>query len=352
VKIRRLLLESVLLFFLAAGGAYALEEKSLLTAGGTLYTVRAGLPGDLGLSSEVTDAGNYVIQWTMLRQDGAAHAGLVPATDDPSIKSNLELAYDEMSGSLVLLWKQQISPLDYLHLAILRGGVWTQADLLPNLGFFRAYNPQLLLSHQVVSYVNFDGNPVTITRSILSVIWWEESQYAQARFAPIFLDEDTSASDVQVYDLPALVGGGGPAALANHPAGSYMYPALQLEGIGGAILASFSDLASNKQYVARITYPDNLGKIGPDNLTWLRRRIPVVGVVSDGPIPDDVPVIISSVKTIVGGSYYPTLVWNTDKTVAYTHFDGKAWSSAAIPLTDAMTYDRALRLVQDMATRN
>jgi hypothetical protein len=194
---------------------------------------------------------------------------------------------------------------------------------------------------------------VSQTRTILSVVWWEEAQYSQARYAPIFLDEVSDASDVQVYDLPALVGAGGPTSAGSHPATAFMYPSLQLEGIGGAILASFADLNADKLYVIRIKYPDNLGKPGPDNVTWQRRRIPVVGVASTEPITNDVPVLVDSMKTVVGASYRPALIWTAEGVVGYTRFDGRKWSPAiTIPLTDTMTYDRALRLVQEMATRN
>ncbi len=342
-------------FALAAGVALAAdtspyEEKSLLASDGTLYLVRSGSAADLGISGGFSPS-DRMIEWSLRKQDGTVQQGLIPDTVNGDLKHDLQLAYDEPTRSLVLLWNEDLTVLNVLRFGIFRDGAWSVANLLPNLGFAHAYNPQMLLSHQIVTLQDDAGNPVTQTQTLLSVIWWEQAQYAQARYAPIFLDGDTNAGDVQVYDLPALVGGGGPAS-ATHPAGSYMFPSLQTEGIGGAILASFADLGSDKHYVVRITYPTNLGKPGPTNATWLRRRIPVVGVASDGPISDEVPVVIASVRTVIGASYRPTLVWNTDNAVAYTHFDGKAWSSATIPLTDSMTYDRALALVQEMATRN
>lgn len=352
---RTFLIAAVAAFALAAARALAADgssydEKSLLASDGTLYVVRSGSAADLGISGGFSPS-DRLIEWSLRKQDGRVQQGLVPETVNGDLKHDLQLAYDEPTRSLVLLWNEDLTVLNVLRFGIFRDGAWAVANLLPNLGFAHAYNPQMLLSHQTVTLQDDYGNPITQTRTLLSVIWWEQAQYAQARYAPIFLDGDTSAGDVQVYDLPALVGGGGPAS-ATHPAGSYMYPSLQSEGIGGAILASFADLATNKHYVIRITYPNNLGKPGPDNATWLRRRIPVVGVASDGPISDDVPVVIEAVRTVIGASYRPTLVWNTNSAVFFTHFDGKAWSSATIPLNDSMTYERAMGLVQEMATRN
>lgn len=338
---------------LAAGNGGSYEEKSLLASDGTLYVVRSGSAADLGIVGGTLSPTDKVLEWSSRRQDGSVAQGLIPGTTNGDVKHNLDLAYDEPSSSLVLLWNEELTVLNVLRLGIFKNGSWTVGNLLPSLGFAHAYNPQMLLSHQPVKLQDASGNTVTLTRTLLSVIWWEEAQYTQARYAPIFLDEDASAADVQVYDLPALLGNAGPTPSGSHPVGSYMYPSLQLEGIGGAILASFADLTANKQYVLRITYPDNLGKPGPDNVTWQRRRIPVVGVASESPISDDVPVTIESVRTVVGASYRPTLVWTTDNAVGFTRYDGKSWSSArTIPLNESMTFERALRLVQEMATRN
>jgi hypothetical protein len=338
----------------AHGAASAPEEKSLLAPDGTLYSVRSGYASDLGLTDPDVSASDYVVAWSSRRQDGSVAQGVVPDTAGHSLKRDLQLAYDEPTGSLVLLWKEDFTVLNVLRLGIFRSGAWTLANLLPNLGFAHAYNPQMLLSHQTVSIQNEDGTSASHTRTILSVIWWEEAQYVQARFAPIFLDEVSEASDVQVYDLPTSVGGGGvPTLTDERTPGAYSYPALQIEGIGGAILASFADLGSNKHYVIRVTFPSSLGKPGPDNVTWQRRRIPVVGVASEGPISDSVPGGIDRVITMIGASYHPTLMWRTEGAVGFSRFDGKAWSSArTIPLDTSMTYDRALRLVQEMATRN
>jgi hypothetical protein len=349
---------SAAIFALAAAALVAQpgkpqEEKSLLAPDGTLYTVASGHASELGLVGNIIPTDN-VIAWSLRRQDGSVERGLVPDTVGQSLKRNLELAYDEPSGSLVLLFKEDLTVLNILRLGIFKNGTWKLTNLLPNLGFAHAYNPQILLSHQTVTTQDDQGNPLSQTRTILSVIWWEEAQYSQARYAPIFLDEVSDASDVAVYDLPALVGdGGGATSSGIHPATAYMYPSLQVEGISGAILASFADLSADRHYVIRIRFPDNLGKPGPDNVTWQRRRIPVVGVASDEPIPDEVPIVLESVKTVVGASYRPTLVWSTNVAVGYMRFDGRKWSPAiTIPLSESMTYDKALRLVQEMATRN
>lgn len=339
--------------------AAAVEEKSLLAPDGTMYQVRSGNTAELNLPT----FGPYglrpddnVIQWSTVQQDGTKTGGVIPGTASSSIKRNLDLSYDELTGSLILLWKEEVSLLNVLRLGILRSDGWTTSDLVPNLGFPHAYNPQMLLSHQTAHYQDADGTDKTRVRSILSVIWWEESGESQARYAPLFLDDDSGATDVQIYNLASVLGTAGTTSGQNVAQAAYMFPKLRLDGPNGEIAASFADLAAGKQLVVRITFPEDLGKPSvPGNVSWMRRRIPVVGAKFTGPLPggDSLPGKKVAVTTLIGPSYMPTLLWTGDKALNYVRFEGKSWSRVrSIPITDDLPYDRALRLLEDMAGRN
>ncbi len=336
--------------------ASALEQKTLLTFDGTLYTVRAGTVAELATSAySGASSTDFEIQWSALTQSGGRYGGLIPGTTGSSVKKNLQLAYDEMTGSLLLLWKEEVSILNVLHLGILRGSEWKVSDLLPNLGFPHAYNPQMILVHQTVHYIDSSGNDATRVRPILSVLWWEESNSMQARYAPIFLDEDGLGGEVPVYDLPLTVGSAPGTTDGGVPATAYQFPAIRVDGPNGEMAASFADLAAGKQRVVRITFPSDLGdpnKVG--NITWQRRRIPVVGVAYGGSLPGNVLIDRAlTVSTIIAPNYRPTLVWYDGTSVQYARTDGTTWSAVrSIPITSDMTYDNAMRLVEDMATRN
>lgn len=350
---RLLRIALVTLLVAVARPASAWVETSLLAPDGTLYVVRAGTAKDLGIAGNYARPEDNVISWESLAQDGGRRSGLIPGASGSTLKSNLDLAYDEQSASLILLWKEEVSLLNVLHLGILRGNQWTVSDLLPNLGFPRAYNPRMLLSHPSVHTLDSDGKDVWSTRSLLSVIWWEDSNVSQARYAPIFLDEDSSAGNVQVYDLPATVGSIASSAAPTVPSSAYRYPSLQLEGPGGGILASFADLQTGFENIIRIGFPTDLGTPGPANPTWLRRRVPIVGIVGRAPVVTSGPPDGVDLSTYIGSSYNPTVAWHDDKAVRYVRFDGKKWSDVnSITLSDAMSLERATRLVQDMATKN
>ncbi len=163
--------------------------------------------------------------------------------------------------------------------------MWTNSPLLPSDGISRARNPQMRLTHQRVRHLDETDATVWKTSSILSVIWWEESQYTQARLATLFLDEGSfDPSSFAIYDLPALLGGGGDTATGDIPSGSYLFPALQTDGLSGSFVASFADLHDQRHKVIRIQFPEDQGKPSESgNMNWSRRHIPIVGVSADGP---------------------------------------------------------------------
>lgn len=352
----RALLRHLFCAVLVAGAAAALLaapiEKSLLTPDGTLYAVQAGTAADLGVAGGNILPSDFIIEWTARRQDGSVEVGIIPGTANRNAKRDLDLTYEEDSGALVLLWSEYFSYLNQIHLAILRSGNWETVALAPNLGMPRAFNPRMLLSHHVARYDLEDGRQITANRPLLSIIWWEEASKAQARYAPIFLDEDLNAQELKVYDLPLLVGQDAPAA-ATAARRSHMFPSLQSEGLGGSVLATFADLGRQKQFVVKITFPDNLGRPDPGNLTWQRRRIPVVGVMLDSPLAPIPEMNDLSVGTVIGAGYKPTQYWQDRDSVRYIRFDGRNWAATrSIVLGDQMSYERAVRLIEDMARRN
>lgn len=351
MKIRRRFALLLVLAISTGAASAEVQKRTLLSSDGTLYQVSTGLASELGLADLAPD--DFAVVWSSLGQAGAQAGGVIPGAAGSSAKTSLDLSIDEPTGTIVVLWREESSLVNKIRLAFGKAGVWTLADLLPTAGFPQAYNPQMLLTHQVVHTLDEEGGDVFTNRSVLSIIWWEEAGLAQARYASFFLDETIDPSQVAVYDLPVLVNDQGPTSLQDIPRGAYAYPSLQAEGPGGGVLASFAALSSSKHYVVRIGYPTELGKPAGDNITWLRRRIPVVGIASQGPIAAMPSFEAASVRTVVGSSYKPTLHWREDGVLRYIRFDGVIWSEArTITLSDEMSYEKAVALVEGMAQRN
>lgn len=345
----------------APSWALALEEQSLLTSDGTLHVVRSGKAVDLGVPDAGIDPESIVIDWTSRAQDGAVTTQIVPGTVSYQDKHGLQLEYDGESSTLLLVWTENVSAYSHIRIGVLHDGIWTNSALLPTEGISRARNPQMRVTHQRVRYLDEADAVVWKTSSILSVIWWEESQYTQARLATLFLDENSfDPSGVAIYDLPTLLGGGGDTVVGDVPSGSFLFPSLQGDGLSGSLLASFADLHDLKHRVVRIQFPEDQGKPSESgNMNWSRRHIPIVGVSAEGPISRTTPMIASygagtpiTVGTSIGSGYRPTFYWLDGTSLRFSRLGEADWEPVrSIAVDEAMTYERALALVVGMGSR-
>lgn len=337
----------------------AYEEQSVLTADGTMHLVRSGTAVELGIGSAAADS--YMIEWSSKAQDGTVQMAVIPGTVSSQEKRGLQLAYDESTGKLLLLWIEEISAYSHVRVGVLQNGAWTNSALMPTQGLSRAFNPQMQLTHQTVTFLDDKNATVSQTASILSVIWWEESNAVLARFASVFLDEDSrDPGSIDVYEMPALIGSKSVLDAGDVPSGAYLYPALQSDGLSGVLLASFADLFDLKEKVVHVSYPSDRGKPSETgNIKWERRHAPIVSIALTGPVARMVPILAhqtdptSGVTTIIGAGYRPTLSWRDGDSLKYSRLDGADWSPVrSIAIDDTMTYEMARALVIAMGQRN
>ena len=331
------------------------EQRSLLTPEGTLYTVQAGLYSALEPNGNLARPSDYVIQWTSLPQSGPGQAGIIPGTATSDYKANFDLAYDSFSHSLFLVWNDRVSLFNSVRFAVLQNGIWTQSQLLPSSVFTFASNPRILITHQVIQTTNNSGNEVDYTRSIVSIVWWEDSIRPRARYAPIFIEHDgIDLSDVQIYDLPDLIGS--PAAVSSPNFGNPVYtnPALQADGLTSTILATFADAGAGKLQTILLNFPTDLR--GAPNPTTPEGRGHVIVIFNHHtrPLPGTLPGNPFRVGTIIGSDYNPTFYWqNDDSAILFSRFDGQFWSDPrTVPLTPSLDAEKAISLIRDMSLQN
>jgi hypothetical protein len=335
----------------------AAEEQSLLTSDGTLHVLTSGRAVDLGVDGVNPQAN--LIQWTSLAQDGTLSMQVLPGTVSSDEARELQLAYDEQTQILLLLWMDS-NTFSQVHISVLRpGGSWTTSLLLPTQGISQASNARMTITHKPVFYHDAHGQLVFKTASILAITWWEEALIGQARLATVFLDEhDFDPASMTVYDLPTLSGGaGGAVSYDGIPTGAYLFPAVQTDGLQGSVLASFADLHDQRHRILRIDFPTDYGTPSdPNDTTWKRRHIPIVGVALDGPIARMAPYAadtVDGVRTLIGRGYRPTMSWSDGVSLKYTRLDTDDWAPVrTITIDTTMTYDKAMALVTSMAERN
>lgn len=346
----RAILAALVAIGLAA--AASAEEKSLLTPDGTLYHVQSGLYRSFEPQGTAAQPGDIVIRWDSLDQAGVALSGIIPGTDNPNPKDQFDLAYDSLSQSLVLVWNDRIQVVNSIQFAILQKGIWVRSQLIPSAMFSFASHPQILITHQTVQDADANQTEYDSLRSIISVVWWEGSIRARARFAPIFVENGSiDLADIQIYDLPELVGSQTVAGSGIFDNPLYEVPALQQDGMSSNLIATFADVATGMLQVARITFPSDFRHvIDPMH----GRHVVVILGHNSAPMPSAVPQNPTLLGTVVGSSYRPTVFWQADPgSVSFVSTDGTAWTDTrSIPLTRSLNADAAVNLIRRMAIQD
>jgi hypothetical protein len=246
-----------------------------------------------------------------------------------------------------------------LHVAMRRSGAWTEGRFLPNPGLYVSMNPQLLVTRQTYTDADDTGRPFTKSRTILSIVWWEESNTSQARYAAVFIEDGSlRLDDVTAWNLNELNGAAGPTDNSGLPLSSYVYPGLQRDaGTNGGVLVSFANLAGRTQQVIRLAFPDNLPNlVPPDGLTPAQRTSFARGhtpigrsfFVTQLPTQIDLP-FQTQVGTIISPAGVPTFYWNSGAGLAYLR--GGSSTVLTIPFRPDFPVDRALAVVRDMSER-
>ena len=337
------------LFGIAFASLAGAEERSLLTADGTLYHVQSGLYATFEPGGTAAAPNDFVIRWDSTDQTGATQSGIIPGTDNADPKDQFDLAYDSLSKSLVLVWNDRFQIINSIQFAIFQKGIWVQSQLLPSGVFSFASNPRILITHQTVQDLDGAGNEVDSQRSVIAVVWWEGSVRPRARLAPIFVENGSlNLADIQIYDLPELVGSRTvewPAILANP---LYESPSLQQDGMSSTMLATFADVATQTLQVAQITFPSDFRHV-IDPLHG--RHVVVILGHNTSPILQTVPTGTTLLGTVVGSNYQPTIYWQSDPgRVDYAMSDGTQWSpTRAVTLTPTLGADAAVTLIRKMA---
>jgi hypothetical protein len=340
---------------LAVAAGTRADERSLLTSDGTLYHVESGYYSAFAPGGTEARPDDYVIAWSATPQTGMATSGIVPGTATSDLKDQFDLAYDSLSQTLFLVWSNRFSIVNAVQFAIYQRGIWTQSQLLPSAVFTFAHNPRLLITHQTVQTLNAAQQEEDYQRSIVSIIWWEESIHPRARYAPIFVERDgIDLADVQTYDLPTLAGAsvtgrGAQAVLTQGEDAIFQNPSLQLDGLSSTILATFADPASDTLDTLHIDFPSDL-RSNPQG----RGHVVVILKTDGRPKPMTVPPAPTLIGTTVGSGYHLTVYWQSDPaSVQFTVFDGTAWGDArTVPLTGGLTTNAAIALIRAMAVQN
>jgi hypothetical protein len=196
VRLSAVLVRCLGILWLASATTTAARADHLgtaLGADGQLYTVTAGTFGTLFPGSSLYPAKTPVLALDTAVPGMQTQRQLVQGTGDTSFKSSPALIYEDGSKTLFVVWvSTDPSGNNIIKLAGFDGSQWSPAITIISNQYAPKTPPQLAVTrdaHQEVDPVS--GNPVTRHRTVLHIVWSEESGsgFYQAYYAPvIFVD--------------------------------------------------------------------------------------------------------------------------------------------------------------------
>ena len=344
---------------LAAGANRAEAASAVLAKDGTLYEVFPTSYGEVIPGANASDAALCVLALRTTPPGGKPAVEVVGGTPNDFFKLESSIEFDEATRSVFIVYARVRGFFSDVQVTIRRDGAWADGSFLPNPGLYISVSPRLLVTRQTYTDADSDGQPVTKNRSILSIVWWEESRSSQARYAAVFIEDGSlRLDDVTAWNLNALNGKSGPTDNSGLPLSAYAHPGLQRDaGTNGGVLVSFANLATRTQQVIRLSFPDDLTKLTPPSslmpaqrTSYARGHIPIGRSFTENRLPGEIDLPFQvAVGTFISPTGIPTYYWRTDTSLVYLR--GDAPTLFTIPFRPDFPADRALAVVRDMSEK-
>jgi hypothetical protein len=335
----------------------------VLAKDGTLYEVFPTSYGAVIPGANASDAALRVLALRTTPPGGNPAVEVVGGTANEFFKLESSIEFDEATQSIFIVYSRVRGFFSDVQVTIHRDGAWVDGSFLPNPGLYISVSPQLLVTRQTYTDLDADGQPVTKSRSILSITWWEESGSSQARYAAVFIEDGSlELNDVTAWNLNELNGKSGPTDNSGLPLSSYAHPGMQRDaGTNGGVLVSFANLATRTQQVIRLSFPDDYTKpAAPTGTTTTPttapgrtssgRHTPIGRSASENRLPTQIDLAFQVVVgTFISPAGVPTFYWSTDTGLVYLR--GDSTTLFTIPFRPDFSADRAIAVVREMSEK-
>lgn len=193
-------------FAAPAWAAGALEQAATLGADGEAYLLKEGRYVELFPGGEETAAGSRVLALDVVLPGQAPQRLLVPGTEGTNTERSASLAYEDVSGTLYVLWQGWTQGQHTIKLARYADGEWFEPLELSGTRGTAKGSPQLVVTRESGTPIestpleNADGpqdqvvtGPVEEApeRTILHAVWWEQAGRGdvETHYRPIIVHE-------------------------------------------------------------------------------------------------------------------------------------------------------------------
>lgn len=187
----------------------AQDGTAALGAAGEVYLPKVGAYKDLFPRDHATAPSNTVLAIDLIQPGGAPQRLLVPYTLGADVESSPAVVFEDDSDTLFVVWASQVNSLSsVLMLASFDGTNWGSPIQITGNPFSSKTSPQLAITRDSYSAVSSNGDPATRHRTIIHVVWEEQtaSGNADVLYTPVILDEGSYLGWSPLYNLNDIVG--------------------------------------------------------------------------------------------------------------------------------------------------
>lgn len=189
----------VALTFLAAFTVQAQDRATLLTADGTVYSIRS----DYASNHTVAATSGKLLELTI--QNGVENTvTYVPASLTGSWHETASLAYDEATKTLFVFWQHRPTRFESeLLFSSYRDGTWSEPTVFEKEVFRVRFNLRIAVTAEIGTRAE-DGTITTAPATTIHAIWWEQTGTEKARYASFLMNNGVVVS-TRVHDLLEFV---------------------------------------------------------------------------------------------------------------------------------------------------
>lgn len=178
----------VLLMLSTPGVLLAEPEAAVLGSDGTTYLLLEGPYGNLFPGGDATTSDSQVLALQILRPEEEPQVFLIPDTIGIRPENSRHLFFEDASNTVHVLWDRWNGSHSALRLASFADGTWSEVVDVADDPWSLKGSPRLVITRDVFEIPQAEGTLQTIQRTILHVLWWEETAAGdQAMYRPLIL---------------------------------------------------------------------------------------------------------------------------------------------------------------------
>lgn len=179
------------------------QQDAVLGANGEVYSAKEGTYGELFPAGKDVDPSYPVLALEITQPDGARQRLLVDGTEGPGQDNLPFLVYEESSRTVFLLWETRFNGVHPMLMLAGYSGSWMAPVEIVGNPFAAKTSPQLAITRDTVEQTGSDGAPVTLRRTVLHLVWGEETSdgTVEAFYMPVVLDDGVLTGHNTVFRL-------------------------------------------------------------------------------------------------------------------------------------------------------